>query len=65
MVKKNLSYPTSMQYMDNLHFYDTINHVTGVQEDADPVTTNGSIDYAGTTGREMAVEYNEWGISRH
>ena len=54
-----------MQYMDNLHFYDTINHVTGVQEDAEPVTTNGSMDYAGTTGREMAVEYNEWGISRH
>lgn len=26
-------------------------------EDADPVTTNGSMDYAGTTGREMTMGY--------
>jgi len=46
---------------DNLHIYYTGNRITGVLEDADPVTTNGSMDYAGTIGREKAVEYNEWG----
>ena len=47
--------------IDNLHIYYTGNRVTGVLEDAEPVTTNGSMDFAGTTGREMAVEYNGWG----
>ncbi|MBO5507854.1 MAG: hypothetical protein J6A00_08870, partial [Bacteroides sp.] len=47
--------------IDNLHIYYTGNRVTRVLEDAEPVTTNGSMDFAGTTGREMAVEYNGWG----
>ncbi len=39
--------------VDNLHIYYSGNRITGVLEDADPVTTNGSMDYAGTTGKEM------------
>ena len=52
---------TNTTQIDNLHIYYTGNRVTGVLEDAEPVTTNGSMDFAGTTGREMAVEYNGWG----
>ncbi len=46
--------------VDNLHIYYEGNRITKVLEDADPVTQNGSMDYAGGN-TEMAFEYNEWG----
>lgn len=64
-MKTNNLYKTYLYDLSRLHIYDTDNRVTGVLEYADPVTTNGSMDYTGTTGSVMAVEYNEWGISRH